>query len=87
MNTANTVPGTFPAPRKLAAGRGSEWIGEAFGLFRAAPGTWIGILLIWLLITGALNAVPELALVSSFLNPVFSAGIMLGCAPGSRSRA
>ena len=80
----STVPDAPPPPRKLAAGRGSEWIGEAFGLFRAAPGTWIGVLLVWLLISGALNVLPETSLLSSFLNPIFSAGIMLGCASLAR---
>lgn len=82
----STVPAALPEPRRLAAGRGSEWIGEAFGLFRAAPGIWIGILLIWLLISGALNAVPELTVIGSFLSPIFSAGVMLGCASLARGQ-
>lgn len=88
MNTVMPAPAPAPAPappRKLAAGRGTEWIGEGYGLFRQSPGTWIGILLIWLLISGALSAVPGLTVVGSFLNPVFSAGILLGCASLARS--
>jgi uncharacterized membrane protein len=72
-----------PQPRAARAGRGVDWIAEGFELFRREPGTWIGVLLIWFLLTGAIAGV-GLGIVSSFLNPVFTAGMMLGCASLAR---
>lgn len=69
--------------RTAAAGRGVDWIAEAFGLFRQAPGTWIGILLVWIVVSAALGAISA-ELLSTFLNPVFQAGLMLGCVSLSR---
>ena len=43
-----TIPakGNFvPGGRGVAAGRGLSWIGEAWDLFKQAPGLWIGIVL------------------------------------------
>lgn len=77
----------FPATvalRTVAPGRGSAWIGEAFGLFRKSPGVWIGLLLVWLLLSCAIGALPVLGVAAPFLNPVFNAGVMLGCASLAR---
>ena len=74
----------LPEPRLVRAGRGADWIGEAFALFRQQPGVWIGILVIWLVLSSVIAAVPALSVLGSFLNPVFSAGIMLGCASQAR---
>lgn len=80
-----TVPPT-PAlqPRTVAAGRGSEWLGEAYALFRQQPGTWIGIILLWLLLSALISAEPSLSILGSFLNPIFTAGMLLGCAGQAR---
>jgi uncharacterized membrane protein len=67
-------------PKAVAAGRGTDWLGEGFELFRKAPGTWIGIVLIWFAISALLSQIPVGPLINSFLNPVFQAGVMLGCA-------
>lgn len=79
-----TTPGVPLQPRAVAAGRGSDWIAEAFEMFRRQPGTWIGILLIWIVLSIAISAIPGLDLVGPFLNPIFSAGMMLGCATQAR---
>ena len=59
------------------AGRGVDWITEGYALFRRAPGTWIGILATWLLLSLVLAAL-KVQLLMSFLDPIFSAGIILG---------
>lgn len=69
---------TAVEPRQVATGRGLDWITEGFALFKQAPGTWIGILLIWVVISGVLASISA-EIVSSFINPIFQAGLMLGC--------
>lgn len=71
-----------PEPRSVAAGHGTKWLGEGYALFRRGPGTWVGITLIWFVISAVLGAIPGGIgeLVGMFLNPVFQAGLVLGCA-------
>lgn len=68
-------------PRVVPAGRGASWWGEGFRLFRAAIGTWIGIMLIYLAITIGIGLIPFVGNVGHWLlTPVFMGGLMLGCA-------
>lgn len=68
-----------PEPRRLPAGRGFSWLGEAFEQFRRQPGTWIGISLIYLLIQFAAASMRGASLLSMLFGPVFSGGLMLAC--------
>jgi uncharacterized membrane protein len=66
--------------RTVAAGRGWDWIAQAWGLFKKEPGVWIGILVVVLLINIALAFIPVAGKLATFiLGPVFGGGILLGC--------
>jgi hypothetical protein len=65
--------------QKVAPGRGVTWFGEAWRLFMGAPGIWIAVFVIFMLMTLVLAIIPLGSLVSSLLYPVFTAGLMLGC--------
>jgi uncharacterized membrane protein len=73
--------GNFHAEgRTVAAGRGWDWIVEAFALFRLQPGMWILIVLLAGILFIAISIVPVLgSLASALLFPIFGAGLMLGC--------
>jgi uncharacterized membrane protein len=85
----NTLPDTPPAPqagnfraegRTVAAGRGWDWIVDAFALFRRQPGMWILILLLAGILFAAIGFIPVLgSLANALLFPIFGAGLMLGC--------
>ncbi|WP_153108858.1 BPSS1780 family membrane protein [Propionivibrio limicola] len=67
-------------PNRCEAGRGSAWWGEGWGLFREATGTWIGIAVVLVLINIVLGLIPVIGdFATTFLMPVFGAGLMLGC--------
>jgi len=69
-----------PAPRQLPAGNGWSFWAEAWRIFSAAPGTWIVILIVYVLISIALAIIPVVgSLAHIVLTPVFAGGIMLGC--------
>jgi uncharacterized membrane protein len=69
-----------PPPRQLAAGEGAAWWGESWRIFCAAPAVWIGIFVIFVVISIALVLVPLVgSLVHTVLTPVFVGGVMLGC--------
>jgi len=68
-------------PRGVEAGRGTAWISEGFGLFKESPMTWIIIMIVMFLIQIVLAFIPIIGqIASNLIWPVFTAGIMAGCA-------
>ncbi|BBA35891.1 uncharacterized protein sS8_3959 [Methylocaldum marinum] len=67
------------APKRNSAGSGMTWLSEGWDLFRKAPGTWIGIVVVWFLVSIAMNLIPVVNLLSSLVYPVLTGGLMLGC--------
>lgn len=66
--------------RVVDAGRGSAWWAGGWRLFAACAVTWIGIIVIYFVISAVLNLIPFVgALAQALLTPVFAGGIMLGC--------
>ncbi len=71
---------TAPESRKLTAGYGASWWGEGWRIFAAAPGTWIGIILILFVLMFLMLLVPFIGgIAQTLLMPVFAGGVMLGC--------
>jgi uncharacterized membrane protein len=70
--------------RAVPAGRGSDWIAEGFEMFRQKPGAWIGVILTWGVLSTVIGMIPGINLIGSFLSPIFTAGLMLGCASQAR---
>jgi uncharacterized membrane protein len=71
--------------RQVGAGRGGEWIGEGWAMFRQSPGTWIGLVVVWVLLLGLVSSAPFIgAIASNIIGPVFTAGIYLGCLRAER---
>ncbi len=66
-------------PARLSAGRGWAWIVEGLGSFRADPGLWIGVFVVWLVIMLALGIIPFGSIAAYILQPIFIGGLMLGC--------
>ena len=65
-------------PMKHPAGQGVAWLREGFGVFKAAPGLWIGMLIVYIIIMMLLGFVPVLGnLATIVLGPVFTGGFML----------
>ena len=64
------------APRHRSAGRGGAWIQEGWGLFKALPGLWLGLILLWMLIQFAAGIVPLAGFIMAILGPALNAGIL-----------
>ncbi len=73
--------GTFRTEgRAVGAGRGWDWIVEAFALFRKQPGTWILTVVVLGVVFIVISMIPVLgSLASALLFPIFGAGLMRGC--------
>ena len=80
-DAALALPENFhPGGQARPAGRGWDWIAEGWRLFTRAPGMWIGIAVVAMLIMIVLAFIPFLGgLAMSLLAPVFAGGVMLGC--------
>ena len=74
--------GTPPSlqPLRVDAARGVSWWSEGWRLFSASPGVWIGIIVVFIVITVMMSMIPLLGtLATTLLGPVFAGGIMTGC--------
>ena len=69
----------IPGGRRVETGRGVSWFGEGWNLFKAAPGTWIGIFVVFMVLSMVLAIIPLGSFLSSLCYPAVVAGIMLGC--------
>ncbi|MGH8802945.1 MAG: BPSS1780 family membrane protein [Casimicrobiaceae bacterium] len=80
-NRAGTAPsGGTIAPRHLESGAGASWWGEGWTIFRAAPLEWIGIAVIFAIVSIVLTFIPIVGgIAQTVLAPVFAGGVMLGC--------
>lgn len=77
---AATAAGNFIADgRSVAAGNGVNWISGGWELFKKAPGVWIGLTIVYIVVMMVLGMIPLVNLALSLLAPVFIGGIMLGC--------
>ena len=67
-------------PRVVEAGRGAAWWARGFHIFKSAFGTWIGIMIVYLIISMLIGLVPFVGTVGHWLlTPVFMGGLMIGC--------
>jgi uncharacterized membrane protein len=81
------VEGLAAAPRRLAAGDGAAWWGEGWRIFCAAPWAWLGIFVVFVLLSIGLMLIPLVgSVVHTVLTPVFAGGVMLGCHALARGR-
>ena len=69
----------IPEGRTVPAGRGVAWFGEAWDLFKRAPGMWIAMFVVFAIVWIVLSIIPLGGLVLSAIYPLVAAGVMLGC--------
>ena len=66
--------------KQVPAANAWAWIVSGFNLFKANPGMWIILFVIYLLIIVPISLIPVVgSILSTLLAPVFAAGLMWGC--------
>jgi uncharacterized membrane protein len=66
--------------RAVPASNGWKWITDGWELFKRQPGTWILLLIVFVLLSVVIAVIPILgSIASNILWPVFAGGILLGC--------
>jgi len=84
---ADDVEGPAPPPRRLAAREGAAWWSESWRIFCAAPLAWLGIFVVFVVLSIGLVMIPFIgSVVHTVLTPVFAGGVMLGCHALARGR-
>jgi uncharacterized membrane protein len=73
--------------RVAPAGAAMQWLQTGWTMFLQAPGTWIGIVLLYLLIMVVVSILPVVGILNAVLGPVFAAGIILACEGQHRGTA
>ena len=63
----------------VAAGRGASWWGEAWSLFKAAPGMWILTLLAFFVLYALVAIIPVLNFFAGFVAMLMGTGLLIGC--------
>ena len=72
--------------RRADAGRGLAWIGEAWRMFKEAPGSWVACFVVFLIIMFVLAIIPLLGnIAGALLSPMLIGGLMIGCRELERS--
>src|SRR6185503_11146850 len=66
-----------PDGAAVPAGNGWIWIVQGWNLFTRAPGLWIGMMAVLILIQVVLGMIPLVGIVVSLLLPVFMAGLII----------
>lgn len=69
----------IPDGQRVPAGNAVAWLARGWELFRMAPGTWIGLSVVFTLLIIVLAVIPVLNFFLNLLIPVFMGGIMIGC--------
>ena len=68
----------IPGGRSVPAGNGWNWIAAAWTIFRAEPGLWIGMVIMFAAIFIILGMIPLLGPIASMvLGPVFTGGLVI----------
>ena len=81
------MPDPMNDMRVVDAGRGANWWGQGWRIFTSSMLTWIGIMLIYIIISIMISVVPFVGDVGhSLLAPVFIGGLMLGCRATARDQ-
>jgi hypothetical protein len=85
---AVTAPGELiDNGRRVPAGHGAGWYGRAWSLFKAAPGTWILIWLIFMALVVVVSILPFIGwIINLFVQPMLMGGVALACRDAEEGR-
>ncbi|WP_028451731.1 BPSS1780 family membrane protein [Chitinilyticum aquatile] len=69
-----------PEGRRVAAGNATQWISSGWEMFKQAPGPWILLFIVYMLVNMATAFVPFVGSFIQYLaTPILVGGIYLGC--------
>ena len=73
--------------RVVPYARGARWLADGFGLFRAAPFTWLALVLAYWMLVTAISVLPLVGIAAaSIVIPAFSVGFMAASRAAERKQ-
>jgi uncharacterized membrane protein len=80
FESAGAVPSASRRPATVRSGHGTSWWSEGWRLFKAEPGIWIAITVVFIVILAMISMIPILGSVAtSLIAPVLAGGVLVGC--------
>jgi len=66
-------------PRVVPAGAPMQWITTGWEMFKAFPGPWIAIVIVYVIISAVIALLPIVGAVNVVVGPILAAGIVAAC--------
>lgn len=67
-------------PRRRPVGHGGRWVAEGWQLFKQEPVAWVGMFLIWMVISVVISLLPIISIFGTLLTTLFMGGWMAAAA-------
>jgi uncharacterized membrane protein len=64
-------------PRRVPASAPAQWLSTGWSMFKDAPGPWVGMVVVYMLIVVGVSAIPVLGLFGTILGPILIAGLIV----------
>src|SRR2546423_1797543 len=85
--TSGEVPGILARARSVPARHALAWYREAWRLYKIAPGAWIGVWVLFVLLAFGISVLPFLGILSPLVTPILVAGVMIAARAADREGA
>ena len=66
-------------PRVVPAGAPMQWITTGWEMFKAFPGPWIAIVIVYVIVTAVIGVLPVIGIVNVVVGPILAAGVVAAC--------
>src|SRR5690349_3034104 len=83
--TSSEAPGILDRARSVPPGHALAWYREAWRLYQVAPGAWIGVWVLFMLLAAGISLIPFIGFFASpLITPVLVGGCMLAAREADR---
>lgn len=73
-------------PRRVSAGAPAQWLSTGWAMFKEAPGPWVGMVVVYMLISLGVGMIPVIGLLGTLLGPILVAGLTMAADGQSRGQ-
>jgi hypothetical protein len=73
-------------PRRVSLGAPRQWLLTGLSMFKEAPGPWVGMVVVYLLIVIGVGMIPVLGMVGTVLGPILIGGLLIAADGQSRGQ-
>lgn len=85
-STSTTAGQLLDEPRRVSAGAPAQWLSTGWAMFKEAPGPWVGMVVVYMLISMGVGMIPVIGVLGSLLGPILVAGLTMAAENQSRGQ-